>query len=57
MLGAKAAATVVNSADALFGEVTDTIRDASIEAGSTGRNLRPEELREVCQAGLMQIFV
>jgi len=56
MLPAKAAASVINSADASFGEVTDTIRDASIEAGSTGRNLPPEELREVCYAGLKQIF-
>ena len=56
MLPAKAAANVMNSAAALFGQVTDTIRDASIEAGSTGRNVPPEELREVCYAGLMQIF-
>ena len=57
MLPAKAAAKVMNSANALFGEVTDTIRDASIEAGSTGRDVPPEELREVCYAGLKQIFV
>jgi hypothetical protein len=56
MLPAKSAASVINSADASFGEVTDTIRDASIEAGSTGRNLPPEELREVCYAVLKQIF-
>jgi hypothetical protein len=54
MLPLKAAAKL-NSADALFGEVTDTIRDASLEVG-TGRNVPPEELREVCYAGLKQIF-
>jgi hypothetical protein len=57
MLPAKAAANVMSSANVLFGEVTDTIREASIEAGSTGRNVPPEELREVCYAGLKQIFV
>jgi hypothetical protein len=56
MLPAKAAAKLINSADALFGEVTDTIRDASLEVGGTGRNVPPEELREVCYAGLTQIF-
>lgn len=57
MLPARATARVVNSADVLFREVTDTIRDASIEADSTGRNLPARELREVCYTGLRQIFV
>ena len=57
MLAAKAVTKVMNSSDALFGEITDTIRDASIEAGSTGRNVPPEALRNVCYAGLQQIFV
>jgi Nucleotidyltransferase len=57
MLPAKAIARVTNSSGVLFGEVTDTIRDASIEAGSTGRNLPAKELRDVCYAGLKQIFV
>jgi len=57
MLPARAAAKVMNSADVLFGDVTDTVRDASIEAESTGRNLPPRELREVCYKGLRQIFV
>jgi hypothetical protein len=57
MLPARAAARVTNSADVFFGEVTDTIRDASIEAVSTGRILPPSELREVCFTGLKQIFV
>jgi hypothetical protein len=57
MLHARAAAKVTNSADVLFGEVTDMIRNASIEAGSTGRILAPRELREVCHTGLKQIFV
>jgi hypothetical protein len=57
MLPARPAAKVVNSADVLFGEVTDAIRDASIEADSTGRNLPPRELREVCYTGLKEIFV
>jgi hypothetical protein len=57
MLPAKAAAKVMKGVDVLFGEVTDTIRDASIEASSTGRNLTPSDLREACYAGLKQIFV
>ena len=56
-LPAKAASKVISGADIIFGEVTDTIRDASIEAGSTGRNLPPTDLREACYAGLKQIFV
>ncbi|SRR5579872_4917704 len=56
-LPAKAAGKVISGADIIFGEVTDIIRDASIEAGSTGRNLPPADLREACYAGLKQIFV
>jgi len=56
ILAAKAVTKVMNSAHGLFGEVTDTIRDASIEAGSTGRNVPPDELRSVCYTGLKEIF-
>jgi hypothetical protein len=56
MLRPQAVASVMNSANVLFGEVTDTIRDASIEVGSTGRGLIAEELRVVCYTGLRQTF-
>lgn len=57
MLPAKAAAKVTNSADELFREVTDTVRNASIEVGATGRSISPDEIRAVCYAGLKQVFV
>lgn len=57
MLPARAVIKVMHSADKLFGEVTDTIRNATIEAAATGRNVTAPEIRDVCHTGLKQIFV
>ncbi len=56
-LHSRAATKVLRSVDLLFRELTDTVREASIEARSTGREIGPEELRSVCYAGLRQVFV
>ncbi len=39
MLPAKVAAKITNSADKLFREITDTVRNASMEVGATGRSI------------------
>ena len=57
MLPKKAAAKVANSGEVLFAAVTDTIRNASIVACATGRNVSPDELRAVCYVGLKRIFI
>jgi len=57
MLPKNAAARVINGAEAFFAEVTDAIRNASIEARATGRDLPPDQIRAVCMAGLKHIFV
>ena len=53
LLGKRARA-VSSAADALFGGVDDTIRDAAQMA--IGRKLIPETLTETCRAGLKAIF-
>jgi hypothetical protein len=45
---------VSSAADALFGGVDDTIREAAQMA--VGRKLSPETLTETCRAGLKAIF-
>jgi len=57
ILSGKEAARVTNSVGEVFGAVTDTIRNAAIEAAATGRSVIPEDLRAVCYLGLTQIFV
>jgi hypothetical protein len=42
------------SADGLFGNVEDNIREAVLMA--TGRKLSPERLAETARAGLKEIF-
>jgi len=53
LLGKRARA-VSSAADALFGGVDDTIREAAQMA--VGRKLSPETLTETCRAGLKAIF-
>ncbi len=50
----KRAREVSSAADALFGSVDDTIREAAQMA--VGRKLSPETLTETCRAGLKAIF-
>jgi len=50
----KRAREVTSAADALFGDVNDTIREAAQMA--LGRKLSPETLTETCRAGLKAIF-
>jgi hypothetical protein len=50
----KRAREVSSVADALFGGVDDTIREAAQMA--VGRKLSPETLTETCRAGLKAIF-
>jgi hypothetical protein len=50
----KRAREVSNAADALFGKVSDTIREAVRMV--VGRNLSPEALTETCRAGLRAIL-
>jgi hypothetical protein len=50
----KRARQVSNAADALFGEVDDTIREAVQMV--VGRKLSPEALTETCSAGLRAVF-
>lgn len=57
VLSAKEAAKVANSAGEVFAAVTDTVRNAAIEAAATGRSVRPEDVLAVCHSGLKQIFV
>jgi len=45
---------VSNAADALFGHVDDTVREAVQMV--VGRKLSPEEFTETCRAGLKQSF-
>jgi hypothetical protein len=53
-LQAKKAREVDNAADALFGDVDDTIREAVQMV--VGRKLSPEALTETCRAGLKAIL-
>lgn len=46
---------LTSAADALFGSVDDTIREAALMA--TGRKLKGEAMIEICRAGLKEIFV
>lgn len=52
-LEAKPRRAVKQATDAMFGELTDVIRNA---AASSGRALAPRTLREVCRLGLSAIF-
>jgi len=45
-----------DAGERLFGEVTDTVREASRIAKEAGRPLRPEEIAQVCRTGLARIF-
>jgi hypothetical protein len=54
-LQAKEAREVSNAADALFGHVDDTVRDAVQMV--VGRKLSPEALTETCRAGLKAILL
>jgi Nucleotidyltransferase len=47
-------AQLEGAADALFGKVDDTIREAALMAA--GRKLTPERLAETAQAGLKELF-
>lgn len=40
-----------------FSNVTDTIRDAAEISRSLGREVRPDDIREVCQVGTATIFM
>jgi hypothetical protein len=53
-LQAKKAREVSNAADALFGHVDDTVREAVRMV--VGRKLSPEALTETCRAGLKAIL-
>jgi hypothetical protein len=55
-LHTRAAAAVENAHVELFGRVSDVIREASIQARGTGRELSPETIRLVGELGLRQIF-
>jgi len=51
----RAAKTVVTAPDWLFGEMTDSIREAATIAAD--RRLKPEAVRESCRYGLQQVTV
>jgi hypothetical protein len=53
-LQAKKAREVSNAADALFGHLDDTVREAVQMV--VGRKLSPEALTETCRAGLKAIL-
>jgi Nucleotidyltransferase len=53
-LQVRAARTVERGANKLFGEMSESVREASRMAG--GRRLAPEAIREACQFGLEQVF-
>ena len=53
-LGPRAEVKLLRARNALFGSVTDTIREAALMA--TGRQLTPESLRELCDVGLGQLM-
>ena len=53
-IGLRGQAEVRHASRGLFASVTDTVREAALMAGS--RLPSPERLREVCEAGLVQIL-
>lgn len=56
-LSKKALRGVMQSPESLFGRVTDSIREASIQAeSSTGRRIRGHDLARTCQMGLSELF-
>ena len=55
-LHTRAAEAVEGAHIELFGSVSDAIREASIQARGTGRELSPETIRLVGELGLRQIF-
>lgn len=54
MLSPKNVRLIERSAEILFQEVTDSIREATLIA--SGRKLSPERIRETCNWGLKQVF-
>ena len=52
----RTAYTVEGGAAAIFGDVSDVIRNAAIQARHAGRTLRPETLRRAGEAGLSAIL-
>jgi hypothetical protein len=52
----RAISAVEGSAAAIFGTVSDVIRNAAIQAREAGRTLSPETLRLADEAGLTAVF-
>ena len=56
-LGDSVAVKVESAITEMFSRTTDAIRDSAEISRSAGRELRPDELREVCHAGMGMIFM
>ncbi|MBZ5553982.1 MAG: nucleotidyltransferase domain-containing protein [Acidobacteriia bacterium] len=54
ILSPKNVRLIERSAESLFHEVTDPVREAALIA--SGRSLSPERIREICNWGLKQVF-
>jgi hypothetical protein len=48
---------VERAAAVMFSELTDSVREAAEISRSVGRDLRPDEIRAVCDAGVKVIFL